>query len=132
VLTAVENVELPLLVSKEKPHIARTRALEALDMVELKDWAMHRPAELSGGQRQRVTIARALVNNPLIVFGDELTGDLDRKTSDTIMDLIIHLNRDNNQTFVIVTHDQKVAEKAHRVLKMGSGVIEKEYTPTPW
>lgn len=132
VLTAVENVELPLLISREKPKIARKKAMDALKMVELGDWEHHKPAELSGGQRQRVTIARALVNSPLIVFGDELTGDLDRDTSDAIMELIGRLNRENNQTFIIVTHDEKVAHKANRVLKMGSGIIEKEYTPTPW
>ena len=77
VLTALENVELPLLISHEKPGIAHTKALDALQVVGLKGWENHRPAELSGGQRQRVTIARSLINDPLIVFGDEPTGDLD-------------------------------------------------------
>src|SRR5262245_5754288 len=76
VLRAVENVELPLLVSGTKSKEARERALNALDLVHLRDWAKHRPAQLSGGQRQRVTIARALVNGPAIVWGDEPTGDL--------------------------------------------------------
>lgn len=132
VLTAVENVELPLLIAHEKPKSARKKAIDALKLVELDGWEHHTPAELSGGQRQRVTIARALVNSPLIVFGDELTGDLDRDTSNSIMELVCRLNKENNQTFVIVTHDQKVAHSAHRVLKMGSGIIEKEYEPTPW
>jgi ABC-type lipoprotein export system ATPase subunit len=132
VLNAVENVELPLLVAHEKPENARRKAIETLELVGLSDWEAHLPSELSGGQRQRVTIARALVNDPLIVFGDELTGDLDRDTSEVIMDLICRLNKENNQTFVIVTHDHKVAERAHRVLKMGSGIIEKEYYPTSW
>lgn len=132
VLTAVENVELPLLISREKPKIARKKAMDALKMVGLEGWEMHKPAELSGGQRQRVTIARSLVNNPLIVFGDEPTGDLDRETSEDVMDILCRLNEENNQTFVLVTHDPKVADRTNRVLKMGTGIIEKEYEPTPW
>jgi putative ABC transport system ATP-binding protein len=132
VLNAVENVELPLLVAHIKPEDARKKAIKTLELVGLTGWEEHLPAELSGGQRQRVTIARALVNDPLIVFGDELTGDLDNDTSNVIMDLICQLNKENNQTFVIVTHDNKVAERAHRVLKMGSGIIEKEYHPPRW
>ena len=132
VLNAVENVELPLLVAHIKPEDARKKAIKTLELVDLTGWEEHLPSELSGGQRQRVTIARALVNDPLIVFGDELTGDLDHDTSNVIMDLICRLNKENNQTFVIVTHDNKVAERAHRVLKMGSGIIEKQYHPTRW
>ncbi|MCK4348498.1 MAG: ATP-binding cassette domain-containing protein, partial [Thermoplasmatales archaeon] len=132
VLTAVENVELPLLISKEKSRIARKKAMDALKMVGLRGWETHKPAELSGGQRQRVTIARSLVNNPLIVFGDEPTGDLDRETSEDVMDILCRLNKENNQTFVLVTHDPKVADRTNRVLKMGGGIIEKEYEPTPY
>lgn len=132
VLTAVENVELPLLISKEKPKIAYEKALDALDMVGLKGWEHHKPSELSGGQRQRVTIARSLVNNPLIVFGDEPTGDLDRETSEEIMDVLSRLNKEKKQTFVLVTHDSKIAERAHRVLVMDSGQIKKEYIPAHW
>lgn len=132
VLSAVENVELPLLISREKPKIARERALNSLENVGLKGWEFHKPSELSGGQRQRVTIARSLVCNPLIVFGDELTGDLDRETADEIMNLIIKLNREQKLTFVLVTHDSKIAERTNRVLLMGDGVINKEYTPTHW
>lgn len=132
VLTAVENVELPLLVSGERPKIARKKAMDALKMVGLERWEMHKPAELSGGQRQRVTIARSLVNNPLIVFGDEPTGDLDRETSEDIMDLLCRLNEENNQSFILVTHDSKIADRANRVLIMGSGVVKKEYKPALW
>lgn len=132
VLSAVENVELPLLISKEKPNIAREKALKSLDNVGLKGWEHHKPSELSGGQRQRVTIARSLVCNPLIVFGDELTGDLDRETSNEIMDLVIKLNKEQGLTFVLVTHDSKIAERTNRVLVMGDGVITKEYAPTHW
>lgn len=132
VLSAVENVELPLLISREKPKIARERALNSLESVGLKGWEFHKPSELSGGQRQRVTIARSLVCNPLIVFGDELTGDLDRETADEIMNLICRLNKEQKLTFVLVTHDSKIAERTDRVLVMGSGVINKEYAPTHW
>ena len=132
VLTAAENVELSLLISGEKPKIAHEKALDALDMVGLKGWEHHKPAELSGGQRQRVTIARSLVNNPLIVFGDEPTGDLDRETSEEIMDVLSKLNKEKKQTFVLVTHDSKIAERANRVLVMDSGLIKKEYVPAHW
>ncbi len=123
VLTAVENVELPLLVSGQKRKEAREMALEALDRVGLKDWQDHRPAELSGGQRQRVTIARALVNQPAIVWADEPTGDLDSENSMEIMKLLVRLNEEKGQTFVIVTHDPKNAEMTHRIIKMESGKI---------
>ena len=129
VLTAVENVELPLLLSGIKLKEARKRALETLDLVGLKKWAAHRPSELSGGEQQRVAIARSLVNNPAIVFGDELTGNLDEETSNQVMDLICDLNEKNKQTFVIVTHDPNVGERAHRVLRLRDGLIEKEYHP---
>lgn len=132
VLTAVENVELPLLISRENPKIARNKAIDSLKMVGLNGWEMHKPAELSGGQRQRVTIARSLVNNPLIVFGDEPTGDLDRETSEDVMDLLCRLNKENNQSFILVTHDSKIADRADRVLIMGSGVVQKEYIPSRW
>ena len=105
VLNAVENIELPLLVSGVKPKEARERAMRIIDRVGLTEWASHKPAELSGGQRQRVTIARALVNEPAIVWADEPTGDLDSETADDIMGLMIELNQQHQQTFVIVTHD---------------------------
>ncbi|UCF09222.1 MAG: ABC transporter ATP-binding protein [Thermoplasmata archaeon] len=127
VLTAVENVELPLLVSGTKRKEARDKAMAALDMVGLREWAAHRPAELSGGQRQRVTIARALVNQPAIVWADEPTGDLDRENSVEIMKLMQKLNREKGQTFVIVTHDSKNAEMTHRVINMESGLIVKDW-----
>jgi putative ABC transport system ATP-binding protein len=124
VLSAVENVELPLLVSGTRPAEARKRAIAALDLVGLSDRSRNRPAELSGGQRQRVTIARALVNNPAIVWGDEPTGALDSKTTAEIMDLMCRLNRENGQTFVIVTHTPEVGERANRIVHMRDGAIE--------
>jgi putative ABC transport system ATP-binding protein len=123
VLSAAENVELPLLVSGTPARDARKRAIEALDTVHLAEWAEHRPAELSGGQRQRVTIARALVNDPAIVWGDEPTGDLDSENAHEIMDLLSTLNRERQQTFVLVTHDQKVAQRTERVVRMNDGQI---------
>jgi putative ABC transport system ATP-binding protein len=126
VLSAVENVELPLLVSGTPPRESRERALAALARVGLADWATHRPGQLSGGQRQRTTIARALVNDPAIVWADEPTGDLDTKTADDIMSLMQELNRDQQQTFVIVTHDPAIAARCHRTIHMVDGVIERE------
>src|SRR5436189_5262987 len=122
-LSAVENVELPLLVSKTSTRKARSRALELLDRVGLADRARHRPAELSGGQRQRVTIARALTNDPTIVWADEPTGNLDSETAEDIMSLICRLNRENGQTFVIVTHDLEVGKLANRIFTMRDGEI---------
>lgn len=126
VLSSVENVELPMLVSGAKPNIARARAMESLDLVGLTDWAGHRPAELSGGQRQRVTIARALVNEPEIVWADEPTGDLDSETAQEIMDLILDLNRKNRQTFIIVTHAPEIGGQCNRIVRMRDGHIESD------
>ena len=129
VLSAVENVELPLVVSGVSGKEARRRALAALEQVGLRDWAGHRPAQLSGGQRQRVTIARALVNNPAIVWADEPTGDLDSATADEIISLMQELNRRNDQTFVIVTHDAGVGARCHRIIRMMDGHIVGEERP---
>jgi len=123
VLSAVENVELPLLVSGVAAKEARRKAMEALEVVHLVPWASHRPSELSGGQRQRVTIARALVNNPAIVWGDEPTGDLDSQNANEIMDLLAHLNQTYSQTFVLVTHDLGVAQRTGRIIRMQDGQI---------
>jgi putative ABC transport system ATP-binding protein len=124
VLNAVENVELPLLVSGVHPKAARTRALAALETVNLTRWAKHRPAELSGGQRQRVTVARSLVNDPAIVWADEPTGALDSESANGIMDLMGRLNKENGQTFVVVTHALEVGERADRIVQMRDGRIE--------
>jgi putative ABC transport system ATP-binding protein len=126
VLTAIENVELPLLVSGTKSRDARAKADAALELVHLKEWAKHKPSQLSGGQRQRVTIARALVNDPAIVWGDEPTGDLDTANADEIMELITDLNRRHSQTFVIVTHAPEVAARCHRIVFMKDGEIVRE------
>jgi putative ABC transport system ATP-binding protein len=126
VLSAVENVEMPLLVSGVPAKEARDRAVEALELVHLAEWATHKPAQLSGGQRQRVTIARALVNQPAIVWADEPTGDLDSTNADEIMQLIVDLNERNGQTFVIVTHDLHIAQSTNRIINMKDGLIVEE------
>jgi putative ABC transport system ATP-binding protein len=123
VLSAVENVELPLVVSGVGGKEARRRAEASLARVGLAEWAGHRPAQLSGGQRQRVTIARALVNDPAIVWADEPTGDLDSQTADDIMALLEELNVRNRQTFVIVTHDPGIGQRCHRIVHMKDGLI---------
>ena len=124
VLSAVENVELPLLMSGMPTGEARKRALAALELVGLVDWARHRPAEMSGGQSQRVTIARALVNNPAIVWADEPTGALDSEAANDIMDLMCRLNKAQGQTVVLVTHALEVGERANRIVRMRDGRIE--------
>jgi len=132
VLTAVENVELPLLLSGTASCEARKKALESLKAVSLEDWKDHKPSELSGGQQQRVTIARSLVNKPEIVFADEPTGNLDSEYSKEIMDILKKLNKENRQTFIIVTHDYNVGRMADRIVMMKDGVIEKDFVPAPY
>ncbi len=129
VLSAVENVELPLVVSGTPGQEARARALAMLDLVGLADRAEHWPSQLSGGQRQRVTIARALVNNPAIVWADEPTGNLDSQMADDVMDLMGTLNREVGHTFVIVTHDPGVGRRCHRIVRMRDGEIVDEERP---
>ena len=123
VLSAIENIELPLLVAGRKPKKARQSAQDALEMVGLADQAKKRPAEMSGGQQQRITVARSLVNNPAIVWADEPTGALDSETSKGIMDLLVRMNERQKQTFVLVTHDAAVAARAHRTIRMRDGRI---------
>ena len=123
VLSAIENVELPLLVAGHKPKKARQLAQDAVEMVGLADQARKRPAEMSGGQQQRITVARSLVNSPAIVWADEPTGALDSETSGEIMDLLVRLNGSEQQTFVLVTHDAAVAARAHRTIRMRDGRI---------
>lgn len=123
VLTAVENVELPLLVAGVDARTAHRRAVQALQRVGLEEHLAHRPRELSGGQQQRVTIARSLVNEPAIVWADEPTGNLDTETGQEILDLLHELNERQGQTYVIVTHDDAIARSCHRIVHMESGRI---------
>ena len=129
VLSAVENVELPLLMAGVKPGNARRRAQEALTLVGLTGEARKLPAEMSGGQQQRVTVARALANDPAIVWADEPTGALDSETSGEVMNLLCQLNKEKSQTFVLVTHDIAVGRRADRILRMADGEIVEELVP---
>jgi len=131
VLSAAENIELPLLVAGVKSGAARGRARDALELVGLAGEDNKRPAELSGGQQQRVSIARALVNEPALVWADEPTGSLDSETSAEVMDLLCRLNREKHQTFVLVTHDPTVAGRADRTIHMRSGLIESDGLVVP-
>ncbi|TML91561.1 MAG: ABC transporter ATP-binding protein [Actinobacteria bacterium] len=123
VLSAVENVELPLLVARVPAKEARRKALDALAMVGLAERASHVPDALSGGQRQRCTIARALVNEPAIVWADEPTGDLDSENAQEIVALMRQLNRERGLTFLIVTHDIAVGRSTDRIVRMVDGEI---------
>ena len=123
VLSAVENVELPLLLQRMAGRQARARALETLEMVGLAGRAGHRPDHLSGGEQQRVAVARALVHRPAIVSADEPTGNLDSESTETVMALITRLNGDG-QTIVIVTHNPQIAAAAARTIRMRDGRIE--------
>ena len=115
-----------MLVAGKKGREARKRALETLALVDLEGQATQRPAELSGGQQQRVTIARALVNRPALVWADEPTVALDSETNGEIMDLLSQLNREYEQTFVLVTHDPSVAARGDRTVFMRDGAIESD------
>lgn len=126
VLTAYENVELPLLLLPMSASERHKRVMVALEAVSLVDRANHYPRQLSGGQEQRVGIARAIVANPTIIVGDEPTGDLDAETTDQILDLIQRLNSELGMTLLIVTHDPRVGELASRQIRLEKGkLIEK-------
>jgi putative ABC transport system ATP-binding protein len=123
VLTALGNVELPLLLTRLGRRQRRSNARTALELVGLADRATHKPAELSGGQQQRVAIARAIVADPELLVCDEPTGDLDRHSADEVLTLLEVLNRELGKTIVMVTHDPKAAERAQRVLHMDKGAL---------
>ena len=125
-LTALENVALPLVYAGMNKKQRNEKALHVLDMVNLSDRSHHRPNELSGGQSQRVAIARALVNDPSLILADEPTGNLDTKTSYEIMEIFNTIHGGGN-TIVLVTHEEDIANHAHRIIRLRDGVIEKDH-----
>ncbi|HEY4207495.1 MAG TPA: ABC transporter ATP-binding protein [Puia sp.] len=129
-LTALENVALPLVYAGTPKKERLDRAMDVLDKVNLTDRSHHKPNELSGGQAQRVAIARALVNNPSIILADEPTGNLDTKTSIEIMDIFSHIQSAGN-TVVLVTHEEDIANYAHRIVRLRDGVIESDKRQIP-
>jgi putative ABC transport system ATP-binding protein len=123
-ITALANVELPLILADVPEKEAKERAKEILKLVGLNTRTDHRPYELSGGEQQRVAIARALINNPKIILADEPTGNLDTKIGGEIVRLMRKLNQEKGQTFVIITHDVTIAENADRIIYLTDGLIE--------
>ena len=121
--TALENVAMAGLIARQTSGVAHNRAKELLEYVGLGERLEHRPSELSGGERQRVAIARALVNQPKVVLADEPTGNLDQKTSDAVHDLLWTLNDQFDQTFIIVTHNQTLAQRADRLVQLVDGQV---------
>ena len=126
VLSAERNVEVPLLLTKLTGKQRKQNVRAALELVGLADRAKHKPAELSGGQQQRVAIARALVSDPTLLVCDEPTGDLDRESSEAVLELLELLNRDHGKTVILVTHDPRAAEHASRLLYVDKGVLSAE------
>jgi len=122
--SALENVAMPLLIAGETIKIAQKKATELLDRVGLSNRIQHRPAELSGGERQRVAIARALINNPSLVLADEPTGNLDAKSAESVYQLLKELNSELDTAFIVVTHDQQLANKLDRQLYMTNGILQ--------
>jgi len=122
--TALENVAMPLLIAGEKIKVAEQKATALLKRVGLSERMQHRPSELSGGERQRVAIARALINNPSLVLADEPTGNLDAKSAESVYQLLKELNNELGTAFIVVTHDQQLANKLDRQLYMSNGVLQ--------
>jgi putative ABC transport system ATP-binding protein len=125
-LTASENVEMPLIARGLPEATRRSAAMKLLNSMGLGRMAHNRPTELSGGQQQRVAVARALVTKPSLVIGDEPTGNLDTKTTNEILDLIVQMNRNSATTFVLVTHNPEVANRTRRIISLRDGLIEKD------
>ncbi len=121
--TALENVSIPAFIAKKNEAETKKRAMELLDFLGLKDRINHKPNELSGGEQQRVSVARALMNQPLVILADEPTGNLDTERSEELHQLFFDLKKEFNQTFIIVTHNDHLAEKADRKLVMKDGLI---------
>jgi len=122
--TALENVAMPLLIAGEPIKVAQQKALDLLTRVGLSERVAHRPSELSGGERQRVAIARALINKPSLVLADEPTGNLDAKSAESVYQLLKELNAELGTAFIVVTHDQQLANKLDRQLYMSNGILQ--------
>jgi putative ABC transport system ATP-binding protein len=129
VLTAAENVEIPLLLLGWKAKKARARAIETLGLVGLAERSKHRPDQLSGGEQQRVAVARALVHTPAVVWADEPTGNLDTESTESVMQLLVQLNRDEGQSIVLVTHNPSVADLTSRTISVRDGLVENGRLP---
>ena len=123
--SALENVMIPIMIQRRKTGEAAARAMQLLTRVGLQDRLHHRPSELSGGEQQRVAVARALANNPQVVFADEPTGNLDSVASQNLHELLSELNRTEKQTFLIVTHNERFARESNRVYRMADGILER-------
>ena len=128
-LTAEENIMLPWLLDNRKPNQKKLK--EVLEILKLENRAKHLPGQMSGGQQQRVSIGRALINNPAFILADEPTGNLDSKTSQEIIDLLKYMNQKHNQTILLITHDEKIALQASRIITIGDGKVLKDEVMKP-
>ncbi len=124
--TALENVMIPMLIAREKATTAEKKAKELLDFMNMSDRMTHKPAELSGGEKQRIAVARALINNPSVILADEPSGSLDTKNKEELHALFFDLRNQLGQTFIIVTHDERLATKTDRIIYMKDGTINNE------
>ena len=122
--TAIENVMMPTMIARRDREESQNSAKKLLQIVGLEGREHHRPTELSGGEQQRVAVARALINNPKVILADEPTGNLDRKTSESIHDLICNLNQEMNLTFIIVTHNESLAQRSDKTIRLTDGKVE--------